>query len=337
MLVNPNSKFVLLTDSCCDLTRAYLDEHEVGVLHFTYTESGKPDGGLHGVDDLFESLSAHEFYDAIRAGAQPMTSQPSPAEFEDVFRAGLATGKPVVYLAFDSGISGCYEGAVAVQARLKEELGEDIPLYVVDTLTASITQTLLVVEAIRLRDEGVTAEQLVAWAEEAHNYAHVMFMVDDLTALARGGRIPSGAAKIGSLLGVKPMLSIALDGKLTMAGVARGRKKAMRKFVDLFEAKHDSSRAGGVVVLGDADVDFSDDADGAASNVETPGDSVVVGNADCPDDAEALVGMLREIDPGVTFVKTNIGPTIGCHVGPGMMAIAFWGPDRRIDEGGNKE
>ena len=83
----------LLTDSCCDLTKAYLEEHGVGVLHFSYTEAAKPDGGLSGVDDLFESRTAHEFYEAIRNGAEPMTSQPSPGEFERVFRDALATGR----------------------------------------------------------------------------------------------------------------------------------------------------------------------------------------------------------------------------------------------------
>ncbi|MBR2834096.1 MAG: DegV family protein [Coriobacteriales bacterium] len=297
-----HSQFNLITDSCCDLPKAYLDLHNVGVLHFTYTESGKPDGGLSGVDDLFEKRSAHEFYDAIRAGAKPMTSQPSPAEFESVFRDALATGIPTVYLAFSSGISGCYEGAMAVLGRLKEELGEDIPLYVVDSRLASTAQTLYIIEAIKQRDSGLTAEEMITWAEDALSRVHVVFMVDDLEALARGGRIPSGAAKIGSILGVKPLLSIDLDGKLTMAGIARGRKKAFHRFNDLFQKVHDS---------------------------ELYDDVVCIGNADCPDEVPALIDMLKVSDPGIDVIQTSIGPTIGCHVGPGMMALCFWGPDKR--------
>ena len=293
--------FNLITDSCCDLTKAYLDQNHVTVLHFTYTESGEPGGGLSGVDDLFESRTAHEFYDAIRNGAKPMTSQPSPAEFEAVFRRALATGKPTVYLAFSSGISGCYDGAVAVLDRLKEEMGEDIPLYIVDSRLASTAQTLYIIEAIRQRDSGLTASEMVEWAQKAISRVHVIFMVDDLIALARGGRIPSGAAKIGSLLGVKPLLSIDLNGKLTMAGIARGRKKALRKFNDVFIKMHDPS--------------LCDDV-------------VCIGNADCPNETGALIDLLKETDPNIHVFQTSIGPTIGCHVGPGMMALCFWGPDR---------
>lgn len=298
---NP-TPFVLITDSPCDLPLPYLKEHDVTVLHFTYTESGKPDGGLHGVDDLFESRSAHEFYDAIRGGAEPMTSQPSPAEFEHVFRDSLATGLPVVYLCFSSGISGCYEGALAVERRLRDELGEDIPLTIVDTRHASTSQALFITQAVRLREGGMGAEELVAWAREAIAYDHLVFMVDDLTALARGGRIPPAAAKLGSLLGVKPILTIELDGKLGMTGVARGRKKALRKFADIFKETHESDRYHNIVTIG---------------------------NADCPEDVPMLEQMLREVDPGIEIVSTNVGPTIGCHVGPGMMAIAYWGVDRR--------
>lgn len=291
----------LLTDSCCDLTKEYLDAHDVGVLHFSYTEANKPDGGLAGVDDLFESRTAHEFYQAIREGAEPMTSQPSPGEFEQVFREKLATGLPTVYIALSSGISGCYEGACAVLERLKAELGPDIPLYVVDSKVGSTAQALLVVEAIRRRDQGCTAEELAAWATEAHNRICLLFMVDDLQALRRGGRIPAGVATVGSLLGVKPMLEFDLEGKLAMAGMARGRKKGIRKFVEFFEQNHEP---------GDCE------------------DVVTLGNADCADDMLALKALIEQACPSVRIVTTSIGPTIGCHVGPGMMSCVLWGADR---------
>ncbi len=293
----------LLTDSCCDLTREYLDAHDVGVLHFTYAEAGKPGGGLAGVDDLFQSRTAHEFYDAIRSGAEPMTSQPSPGEFERAFRAALATGRPTVYISLSSGISGCYEGACAVRERLKEEFGPDIPLYIVDSRIGSTAQTLLVVEAIRRRDMGYTGEQLAAWAEEARYFVHLIFMVDDLHALRRGGRIPAGVATVGSLLDVKPLLTFDLDGKLAMAGMARGRKKGMRKFAELFKKGHDCGDNANVVALG---------------------------NADCVEDMRAVAELVRAEDPSVEFVETSIGPTIGCHVGPGMLSCVFWGGDRRL-------
>lgn len=292
----------LITDSCCDLSKAYLDEANVTCLHFSYTEADKPEGGLSGMDDLFESRSAHEFYEAIRKGATPMTSQPSQLEFETVFRAAIASGVPSVYLSFSSGISGCYNGAMATLDRLKEELGKDIPLYVVDLKGGSTTQTLIITEAVRQRDKGLSAEQMVRWAEEARYYVHTIFMVDDLNSLRRGGRIPSGVAIAGAMLDVKPLLTWDLDGKLAMMGVARGRKKAIRKMAEYYEKNHNTDIYSAVAA---------------------------VGNADCAHDLGRLEDLIRRNDDSTVFIETSIGPTIGCHVGPGMMSCCFWGADRR--------
>lgn len=292
----------LITDSCCDLSQEFVERNNIRVLNFTYAE---PDGnadGLAGVDDLFESMTAHEFYDAMRMGAQPMTSQPSPAVFEQAFREAIASGIPSVYISLSSGISGCYEGALSVLERLKEELGPDLPIYVVDSKMGSTAQALLVAEAVRQRDKGLTAEEMVRWLEEARYYVQIIFMVDDLKALRRGGRIPAGVAVAGSVLDVKPLLTFDLDGKLAMTGVARGRKKAMRKIADFYRKNH-----------------------GAATyeNVSS------LGNADCPHDLKHLRDLLLKEDDSLMFLETNIGPTIGCHVGPGMLSCCFWGGDRR--------
>ena len=292
----------LITDSCCDLTKEYLEEANVTCLHFSYVEADKPDGGLSGSDDLFQSRSAHEFYEAIRKGATPKTSQPSQLEFDTAFRAAVESGVPTVYLCFSSGISGCYNGAMTALGRLKEEMGDDIPLYVVDLKVGSTTQTLMITEAIRQRDKGLTAEQMVRWAEEARYYAHTIFMVDDLNALRRGGRIPSGVAVAGSMLDVKPLLTFDLDGKLAIMGVSRGRKKAIRKMASYYEKNHNTDIYSAVAA---------------------------VGNADCPHDLGRLEDLIRKTDDSTVFIETNIGPTIGCHVGPGMMSCCFWGEDRR--------
>ena len=305
MAASRNAACNIITDSCCDLPQGYLEENGVAVLHFSYVGALGPDDVSPRLDDMFASWGPHEFYGAMREGAQPMTSQPSQAEFESVFRTAVESGVPSVYLSLSSGISGCYEGALAALGRLKEELGEDVPLRVVDTKVGSTGLALLVVEAIRRRDAGCTADELAAWAESAHDRISVSFMVDDLNALSRGGRIPAGAAAVGTFLDVKPLLSFAPDGKLSMIGVARGRKKGMRRLVDIFAKCHAAGDCGDVVTLG---------------------------NADCPDDLRVLEEMLRaEAERQGTspeFVQTNIGPTIGCHVGPGMISCVFWGEAR---------
>lgn len=295
------TKCNLITDSCCDLTKGYLEQSNVTCLHFSYTEAGK-ENGLSGTDDLYESRSAHEFYEAIRKGATPMTSQPSQGEFDQVFRAALDSGVPTVYLCFSSGISGCYDGAMAVLGRLKEEKGDDIPLYIVDLRVGSTAQTLMVTEAVRQRDKGLSAKEMVRWAKEARYFVHTIFMVDDLNSLRRGGRIPSGVAIAGAMLDVKPLLTFDLDGKLAIMGVSRGRKKAIRKMAEYYEKNHNTDIYSAVAAIG---------------------------NAGCPHDVGRLEDLIRKTDDSTVFIETNIGPTIGSHVGPGMMSCCFWGDDRR--------
>lgn len=300
--------FNLVVDSCCDLPRSYLESHGVSVVHFTYAEPGKTDGGFFGVDDLFATRDAHEFYQAIRQGATPMTSQPSPGEFERVFMPAIESGLPTLYLCFSSGLSGCYEGALSALDMIRAS-GRlcDADFRILDTRQASSSLGLLVYQVVELRATGASIDQVVSWVHQAMLHDHILFMVEDLDCLARGGRIPTGAARVGAALGVRPMLSVALDGKLTMAGVSRGKKKALKRLAELAVATRQSMSP--------------------QERADWP-EVVVLGNADCPEDMEELRQMIAQHLPQATFVTSSIGPTIGCHVGPGMLAVCVWGPKR---------
>ena len=292
----------ILCDSTCDFTAEQAAAREVGILPFHYVEAGKPDG-LSGDDDLFQSRSAHEFYDAIRHGACPMTSQPSQLEYDEAFRRAYESGVPTVMFCISSGISGGYNGAVMSLDRLKEEHpGEEIRIYVVDTLVASTALTLLLNEACNRRDAGMNAEQLVMWAEEARYHVHTLFMVDNLDALHRGGRLPKGVAVVGDALDVKALLHFNLDGTLGIRSVARGRKKGLRKLVDYYQKNVQLADQANVVAVGDADV---------------------------AEDGFNVAAELRRLDEGLEVLRPTIGPTIGSHVGPGMVSVCFWGADRR--------
>ena len=157
-------------------------------------------------------------------------------------------------------------------------------------------------EALRQRDNGMTAQELARWAEEARYFVDAEFMVDDLEALRRGGRIPSSVAYAGSKLDVKPLLTITVDGKLSLAGVARGRKKGIKQLAEYYNKRKADSR---------------------------PGRCVVIGNADCPKDAARLQEALGKGDDSILFLESSIGPVIGSHVGPDMIAVVFWGNDKR--------
>lgn len=286
----------LIVDSCCDLPRAVIEHEGVRLLKFPYII----DEAAHE-DDLFVSVSAHDFYEGMRNGVRPSTSQISMMLFTEVFTEAIESGVPTVYLSFTSGLSGSFGVAEMVRDQLLAEHPE-AELYLVDTKLASIAEGLLVYEAIRQRDKGLSAAQLAQWAEEARFFVNEAFMVDDLDALRRGGRIPGSVAIAGSALDVKPMLNIDVDGKLALMNVARGRKKGIKSLVDFYQKQVSASGTR---------------------------QYVLIGHSDCPKDVQRLHEALSKVNENIMFLDCNVGPVIGSHVGPGMLALSFWGGDKR--------
>lgn len=235
----------------------------------------------------------------LREGASPSTSQVSPAKLDETFRKAAQSGVPTVYLGFSSGLSSNFESS----ERLLDQVRIDFPeaeIYAVDLLVGSTPEGLMIYEALRQWESGLTAKEMVAWAEEARYFVHTLFMVDDLDALHRGGRIPASVAFAGSKLNLKPLLTFDTAGKLSLSGAARGRKKGLKALADDYFQSHDDS-----------------------SSV------VLIGHADCEKDVEKLREILSKENEGLTVITHNIGATIGSHVGANMVSISFWGPDRR--------
>ena len=320
-------KFNITTDSSCDFSPHKIKAMAVPYASFTYAEAGKPDGGFHGVDDLFQSIKPQEFYDAVRSWAAPMTSQPSQAAYEDLFNAALETGKPTLHIAMSSGISGAYNGACLALDHLKEERGvDDLPIYIVDSGVTSTSQYLFLSEAIRRRDSGCSFMEAVAWAQSARYRVRTIFMVDSLDTLHRGGRIPKSVAVVAGALDAKPLLGWNLDGSLKIMGVARGRKKGMKKMLEYYETHRDKA----VYETTRAEADEAAAA-GPLDSAAAPAPMVALGNAGCRADSDRLGERLREVDPAMVIEHSNIGPTIACHVGAGMMSCCFWGADRHDD------
>lgn len=286
----------LIVDSCCDLPREVVVREGVELVEFTYITSD----GAHQ-DDLYQNTTAHAFFQGMRDGEEPSTSQLTIPVLQETFQRAIDSGVPTVFLCFSSALSGSYDVAVMVRDQLVEQ-NPGAELYVVDTKLASVAEALLVYEAIRQRDAGMTAKEMVAWAEEARYFVNALFMVEDLEALRRGGRIPASVAYAGGKLDVKPLLNIDMDGKLALAGVARGRKKGIKQLADYY-AKNRAEKQ--------------------------PVPHVVIGDADCPKDVERLKELVTKDVESVLFLESSIGPVIGSHVGPGMIAVVFWGSDRR--------
>lgn len=291
------SKVRIIVDTCADFDPAIARQLGVDVVCFPYVYDG-----AERLDDLWETMTPHEFYEGLRRGAQVHTSAVAPGRYEELFEKCAKEGKPTLYLGFTGGLSSSIYAAEQA-AQMVRERHPEFELYVLDNLCPSSAAELLAIEAVRQAGNGLTAEELYAWASDARYFVQGYFTLENFDALAKGGRIPPAAAQIGGKLDIKPELSYDLNGSLTLRGMCRGRKKALRALVAEFRENHSRDHSLPVGVI----------------------------DADAEKDAQWLVSALRK-EPGcedLTIIRSSISPVIGSHVGPGMVAIVFWGGDRR--------
>jgi len=287
----------IIVDTCADFAPKVADRLGVEIIGFPYIVNG-----VEHLDDIWESISYKEFYDTLRGGAHVTTAAVSPGYYYDVFERAAKEGTPTIYLGFTGGLSSSIHAAEQAQAMITEAY-PDFELYVLDNLCPSGCAELLAVEAVRLAGNGASAAELFAWAQEARYYVQGYFTLESFDALAAGGRIPPAAAQLGGKLDIKPELSFDLNGSLTLKGICRGRKKALRALV-------------------------SDFKENWCNDLSLP---IAIMHADAEKDADWLEEHLRKEKgcEGLLVIRSVISPVLGAHVGPGMVAVGFWGGDRR--------
>ena len=289
----------IIVDSCSSITEEIAESLGVDVIEFPFVL-----GGQDMRADQWTSMTPHEFYDRMRAGERALTSAIPTGEFVELFEQCAQEGIPTLYLSLTAGLSSSIHDAQQAASQVLDA-HPDFQLVALDNRMPSLTALLLASEACRLRDLGSSMQEIAQWARTAPDRVHGYFTLDSLRWLAAGGRVPKAAASISTVLDVKANLTYALDGSLTLTGMSRGRKKALKSLV----AQLDENYAG------DANLPLG------------------IADADCPQDAETLEHMVREwFDAhGLTcppIVHLTVDATIGSHVGPGMVALAFWGVDR---------
>lgn len=286
--------YVIMTDINADLPEEYIREHGLEVLSLSYMIDGE-------TYDRNHPLEVGEFYKRMRNGSMPTTSQVNPDQAKKAFTACLKQGKDVLYIAFSSALSGTYNsGRIAAEEIKEEGLFPDRKLVVLDSLSASLGQGLLVHKAVQLKEAGKSLEETVSWVEENKlNLCHI-FTVDDLFHLHRGGRVSKATAVLGTMINIKPILHVDEEGCLTPIGKVRGRRKSLSALAD---------RMGEQI-----------------KGFENP--EVFISHGDCLEDAEYVEKLVRERFGVENFVINHVGPTIGAHSGPGTMALFFMGNQR---------
>ena len=289
--------YVFVTDSDSDLPYRYVEEYDLTIAYMPYMVDGKE-----YFDDLGRLGNQKLFFDSMRAGGTPVTSLLPVEAYLELFEPIYASGKDILFIAFSSQLSGTIQNIRTARDELAAKY-PDRRLRLVDTLSISAPQSLLILQAAEMYQAGADMDAVADWVEQNKLKAQAWFTVDDLKYLKRGGRISSVAAAVGTMLDLKPIITETKEGKLVSSDKIQGRKKALRFL-----------------------------ADRAVANIEDPAHCrPIIMQADAPEDAARLEAMLYERIPGLQKIETwYVGPVIGAHCGPGTVAICFMGKERPL-------
>ena len=287
--------YVIMTDSCCDLTDQMARDLELEVLPLTM----HMDGQDYPNDLAGTAISNQEFYKRIRAGKLATTSAVNVGQFQDAMRRVLESGRDIVCVCFSSALSTTYQSAVIAAEDLRAEFPE-AEIHVVDSLSASLGQGLLLYLAVEQKRGGLTAAELAKWVEDNRLTVCHWFTVDDLNFLKRGGRVSATTALLGTMLSIKPIMHTSDEGKLVPVSKARGRKAAIAALLDKIE-------------------DLS---------IHPEKQTMFICHADCEEDAKAVAQTIQDRFGTPTVHINYIGPVIGSHTGPNTMGIFFVGTQR---------
>lgn len=282
--------YVILTESSCDLTPELADRAGVEVLPLSFTMEGR--NYLHYLDG--REMPAAEFYEKMRNGAAAITAAANVAELTDGMETHLREGKDVLFLCFSSGLSSTRDACAIAAGELRERFPER-KIYTVDTLAASGGQGLLALLGGQKRREGASLEQVRDFVESIKLRVAHWFTVDDLAYLKRGGRVSPTVAAVGTMLNIKPVLHVDNEGHLIPMEKVRGRRAALAALVKQLRN----------------------------TAVNPAEQTMVISHACCREEAERLrESISAEFHPREVLI-TDVGPIIGAHTGPGLMALFF--------------
>lgn len=286
-------KFIITTDVTADLSKNYLEENGIGLLPMTFEIDGKEYS-----EDNFDTK---DFYNKMRKGLMPKTSQVNSEKAKEKFREYLIKGYNVLHISFSSGLSGSYNSTRIASIELQDEFKEN-RVFVVDSLCASLGEGLLVHKAVQLKNNGQSIEEIIDWIEANKLHICHYVTVDDLNHLYRGGRVSKTTAIIGTMIGVKPIIKVDDEGHLIPIAKSRGRKKSLNMLVDKMEE-----------LIG---------------SYKSQNDIIFISHGDAEEDAEYVAKKIEERFNIKSFLINSIGSVVGSHSGPGTIALFFMGEKR---------
>ncbi|WP_124068284.1 DegV family protein [Clostridium sp. E02] len=290
--------YVLTCCSTADMDKEFFLDRQIPYVSFHFTIDGET-----YPDDLGESYSLSQFYDQIKKGSKPTTSQVNIVEYCEFFEPILKQGKNILHVTLSSGISGTYNSACAAASEMRTKY-PDKKIVVLDSLGASSGYGLLIDAIANFRDQGLGLEETAEWVLNKRLTVHHWFFSADLSSFKRGGRISATSAMLGTVLNICPLMTINDSGQLVLKQKIRTKHKAIREMVKQMELH----------------ADHGENYDGPC----------FISHSAAVDDAREVSALIEDRFPHLkgNIVIHEIGTVIGSHTGPGTVALFFFGDVR---------
>lgn len=280
-------KYIITTDSNCDLPEAFYKDNNIPVLPICYYM----DGVIYGKKN---TLPLSEFYNRMRNGESAKTAAPNIAETKAFFEDCIKVCKNIIHIAFSSGLSSTCQNAVIASEEILDER-KDVKITVIDSLCSCMGEGMLLYKAISKKNNGMSYDELIEYLNNVKTHIIHLFTVDDLHYLHNGGRLSKSAAVLGSIINIKPILFVNNNGELKLTDKVRGRKKSLLYLISK-----------------------------TISDISLHGkDIVMISHCDCEEDAMYIYSHLKENIDIKEIMVNQIGPTIGSHSGPGTLAVYY--------------
>lgn len=289
--------YAIITDSASNLNRELLEKYNLDMVTFHYQLDDRLIPCYEPDRDY--NAEAKSFYDALRNGKWIKTSLISPQEYIDCFRKHLDVGEDIIYISISSKLSGTYNSACNARDILKDEYPER-KIVCIDSWSASFGEALIVIYASEFRDQGLSLEETVEKISSMRLNVRNEFTVDNLLYLRRSGRVSALIYSIGALLDIKPMLRASREATIESCGKVHGRKKALMTLVRSVKEHI----------------------------IDPEKQTIFIAHCDVEEEANKVAEMIRETVPVKDVYVHVYDLCTGAHVGPGTIAIFYYGQER---------
>ena len=286
--------YIITTDSGSDLSSALYKQYDIIPIMMEYEVDGKT------YQDTPNEQKIKEFYNTMRDGAAPKTSQINMDRMSGFFEQLAKEGKDILHISLGSGISGTCHNCMLAAKEISEKCG--INIIIVDSLGASLVDGMQCIMASENRKNGMSIQENADYLNEIKHNINVYFTTNTLTYLHRGGRVSKTSAVLGHMLGINPVLTLDKDGKLIVCDKVRGEKNT---FANIQKK------------IGSNVIDAQDQ-------------TLYISHSDCFDRAKAAADQMKSAFGFKDVIISNIGTIIGAHTGPGLVALFYLGKPREM-------